>query len=145
MWQLVIPAKATNIKLLHQKNYFCPLSILNAAWEEISLDFVVRLPKSKGFDAVLVVVDRLSKYILIKPYSVKSIAEILAKEVVRLHGIPKSIVSDRDPTFLSHFWKELFRLQGIILKMSTAYQQSLKKRNSEEIMSTSDLIPFSNQ
>jgi hypothetical protein len=76
---------------------------------------------------------------------VKSIAEILAKEVVRLHGIPKSIVSDRDPTFLSHFWKELFRLQGTILKMSTAYQQSLKKRNSEEIMSTSDLIPFSNQ
>ncbi|RZB98082.1 Transposon Ty3-G Gag-Pol polyprotein isoform B [Glycine soja] len=102
-----------------------PLPIPNAVWEEISMDFIVGLPKSKGYDALLVVIDRLSKYghfILIKhPYSARSIAEVFTKEVVRLHGIPISIVSDRDPTFLSNFWQELFKLQGTKLKMSTVY------------------------
>lgn len=102
-----------------------PLSIPNAIWEELSMDFIVGLPKSKGFDAISVVVDRLSKYghfILIKhPYSVRSIAKIFVKEVIRLHGVPTSIVNDRDPTFVSHFRQEIFRLQGTTLKMSTAY------------------------
>jgi hypothetical protein len=102
-----------------------PLPIPNAIWEDVSLDFITGLPKSKGFDAILVVVDRLSKYshfILLKhPYSAKSIAELFVKEIVRLHGIPKSIISDRDPLFVSHFWLELFKLQGTKLKMSSAY------------------------
>jgi hypothetical protein len=71
------------------------------------------------------VVDRFSKYVhfipLKHPYTAKSNAEIFWKEVVRLHGIPLSIVSDRDPIFISSFWKEMFRLQGTKLKMSTAY------------------------
>ncbi|KOM49767.1 hypothetical protein LR48_Vigan08g059400 [Vigna angularis] len=102
-----------------------PLPIPNAIWEEISMDFIVKLPKSRGYDAVLVVVDRLSKYghfIPLKhPYSARTIAEVFVKEIVRLHGVPLSIVSDRDPLFLSNFWKELFKLQGTHLKMSTAY------------------------
>lgn len=89
------------------------------------MDFMVRLPKSQGYDVVLVVVDRLSKYghfIPIKhPYTTKSIAEIFVREVVRLYGIPVSILSDRDPTFLCVFWKELFKLQGTQLYMSMAY------------------------
>lgn len=70
------------------------------------MDFIRGLPKSKGFDALLVVVDRLSKYnhfILLKhPYTAKSIAKIFVREVVRHHGIPKSIVSDRGPLFSVH-------------------------------------------
>jgi hypothetical protein len=102
-----------------------PLPVPNAVWEELSLDFVTGLPKSKGYEAILVVVDRLSKYahfILLKhPYTAKSIAEVFVGEIVRLHGIPKSVISDRDPIFISHFWLELFKLQGTRLKMSSAY------------------------
>ncbi|CAJ2641615.1 unnamed protein product [Trifolium pratense] len=89
------------------------------------MDFITGLPKSKGFEAIFVVVDRLSKYahfiLLKRPYSARSLAETFTKEVVRLHGIPESIVSDRDPIFVSNFWQELFKQQGTFLKFSTAY------------------------
>ncbi|WVY98390.1 hypothetical protein V8G54_030541 [Vigna mungo] len=102
-----------------------PLPIPQVIWDDISMDFIVGLPKSNGYDAVLVVVDRLSKYghfISLKhPYSARSLAAVFVREVVRLHGIPSSIVSDRDPTFMSLFWKELFHLQGTRLLMSTSY------------------------
>lgn len=102
-----------------------PLPIPNGVWEDLSLDFITGLPKSRGYEAILVVVDRLSKYshfILLKhPYTAKSIAELFAKEIVRLHGIPKSLISDRDPVFVSNFWLELFKLQGTKLQMSSAY------------------------
>lgn len=102
-----------------------PLPIPNQVWEDLSIDFITGLPKSRGYEAVLVVVDRLSKFChfipLKHPYTAKSIAELFAKEVIRLHGVPSTIVSDRDPVFMSHFWKELFRLQGTQLNMSSAY------------------------
>lgn len=102
-----------------------PLPNPNVVQEEVSMDFIVKLPRSNGFDAVLVVVERLSKYghfvPLKHPYSARMIAEVFIKEVVRLHGIPTSIVSDRDPLFLSNFWKTLFKKQGTQLQMSTTY------------------------
>jgi hypothetical protein len=102
-----------------------PLPIPHRIWEDISMDFITGLPKSKGFEAILVVVDRLSKYShfipLKHPYTAKTIAEIFVKEVVRFHGIPLSIVSDKDPIFMSNFWQEIFKLQGTQLRFSTAY------------------------
>lgn len=102
-----------------------PLPIPVLVWSEISMDFITNLPKSNGYEAILVVVDRLSKYShfipLKHPFTARSIAFIFVKEVVRLHGVPESILSDRDPLFVSIFWKELFKLIGTVLKMSSAY------------------------
>ena len=71
------------------------------------------------------VVDHFSKYghfIELKhPFSACTVVTIFVKEVVRLHGVPSSIVSDRDKVFMSHFWADLFRLQGTVLQHSTAY------------------------
>jgi len=79
-----------------------------------------------------VVVDRLSKYghsIPLKhPYSARSVAETFIKELIRLHGIPASIVSDRDSIFMSLFWEDLFRLQGTKLNMRTTYHQEFDRQ-----------------
>ena len=85
------------------------------------MDFITGLPNSYGFNTILVVVDRLSKYghfIALKgDYTSKFVAELFMTHVVKLHGMPKSIVSNRDKVFTSNFWKNLFQLQGTTLAM----------------------------
>jgi hypothetical protein len=102
-----------------------PLPIPSRVWTNISMDFVEGLPLSQGFSVIYVVVDRLSKdanFIpLAHPYSAAKIAQLFIANVFKLHGMPNSIVSDRDTTFTSTFWSELFRLQGTTLKLSTNY------------------------
>ena len=102
-----------------------PLPIPNRVWEDISLDFIVGLPPSNGFDTILVVVDRFSKYnhflALSHPFTAKTVAGVFCKEIVKLHGLPRSILSDRDVVFTSAFWQELFRLSRTHLRMGTSY------------------------
>lgn len=121
---LVECARKTNINLC-PAGLLQPIPIPDMAWEDISMDFITGLPKSQGYDVVLVVVDHLSKYahfIALKhPFTARSEAENFTREVVRLHGLPKSIISDRDPLFLSSLWRDMFRLQGTVLQMSTSY------------------------
>ncbi|KAL4587069.1 hypothetical protein LXL04_011719 [Taraxacum kok-saghyz] len=101
------------------------LPVPNQVWEDISMDFITQLPPSGGKTAIWVIVDRLSKYahfIALPPhYTAPSLAIIFLQHIYRLHGLPKTIVSDRDPIFLSHFWKDLFAKIGTKLLHSSAY------------------------
>lgn len=102
-----------------------PLPIPSKVWSDISMDFIGGLPRAMGVDTILVVVDRLTKYAhfipVSHPYTAKNIAEVFTNEVVKLHGYPESIVSDRDKIFLSAFWAELFKKAGTKLKYNSAY------------------------
>jgi hypothetical protein len=102
-----------------------PLPIPPAIWQDISMDFVVGLPKSGSKSFIMVVVDRLSKYAqfcaLQHPFKTSIVAQIFMDKVFKLHGMPHSIVFDCDPTFTSNFWQDLFKLQGTQLHLSTTY------------------------
>ena len=89
------------------------------------MDFIVGLPKLGNKSIIMVVVDHISKYAhfcaLQHPFTTSMVAQIFMDQVFKLHGMPHSIVSDRDPTFTSNFWQELFKLQGTQLHLSTTY------------------------
>lgn len=103
-----------------------PIPIPNECWEVVSMDFVVGLPASNGFDAILTVVDKLSKRAKYIPTHTTADAEDVARSffdgVVRHHGLPQVIISDRDPKFTSTFWKSLMNQMGVKLSMTTAHR-----------------------
>lgn len=102
-----------------------PLPVADLAWQHISMDFVEGLPVSKGYDVIMVVVDRFTKYAhfipLAHPYTVLSVAQAFVDQIVRLHGPPKLIISDRDRIFTSKLWKDIFAALKVELRYSTAY------------------------
>ena len=89
------------------------------------MDFTSGLPKAKGKDTILVVIDRLTKFVhfiaLAHLFTAKEVVQVFIREVVRLHGFPQVIVPDRDQLFLSRFWAEMFKQAGTQLKYSTSY------------------------
>jgi hypothetical protein len=89
------------------------------------MDFVEGLPKSQGYSVIMVVVDRLTKYahfIPVKhPYTASQVAQLFFDNIVKLHGVPRTIVSDRDKVFTSQFWRDLFQLLGTQLHLSSSY------------------------
>ncbi|KAK9233383.1 hypothetical protein WN943_023632 [Citrus x changshan-huyou] len=102
-----------------------PLPLATRPWESVSMDFITSLPKSEGCGSIMVVVDRYSKYatFIAAPVDCKAdeAARLFVKHIVKLWGVPKSIVSDRDPRFTGRFWTELFKMLGTDLKFSTSF------------------------
>ena len=114
----------------HPTGLLQPLPIPSWKWEGISLDFVTGLPKNqKHNDSIMVVVDKLSKethFIPVKTtHTAANIVDIFMKEIFCLHGIPKVIISDRDPKFTGNFWKILFKGLDTKLNISIAYHPQM--------------------
>jgi transposase InsO family protein len=115
------------------------------------MDFIVQLPKTpRGHDAITVFVDKLSKQVHFVPSkttdTASDVARLFFDNVFRLHGMPTTIVSDRDTKFTSRFWRELHRLLDVKLAMSTAFhpqtdgQTERANQTLEEILQCSELV-----
>ncbi|KAH9753009.1 Endonuclease [Citrus sinensis] len=102
-----------------------PLSLATRPWESVSMDFITSLPKSEGCGSIMVVVDRYNKYatFIAVPIDCKAdeASRLFVKHIMKLWGVPKNIVSDRDPWFTGRFWTELFKMLGTDLKFSTSF------------------------
>jgi len=102
-----------------------PLQIPDSRWDMLSVDFVVELPSSSGHDAVMTVVDSVSKQVHFIPthttVTAEGAARLFLHQVWKLHGLPKCVISDHGPQFVARFTKELYRLLGIKLASSTAW------------------------
>jgi hypothetical protein len=116
------------VKAEHQKpaGLLQPLPIPEWKWDNVGMDLITGLPRTKsGYDSIWVVVDRLSKvahFILVKTtYTSARLAKIYMNRIVCLHGVPKSIVSDRGTQFTSHFWRQLHESLGTRLEFSIVF------------------------
>ena len=103
-----------------------PLEVAEWKWEHVTMDFVTHLPQtSHRHDAVWAIVDRLTKsahFIAVRmTFTLEEFCGLYIREIVRLHGVPISIASDRDPRFIAYFWKSFWKAMGTQLMMSTAF------------------------
>ncbi|GJS58442.1 putative reverse transcriptase domain-containing protein [Tanacetum coccineum] len=114
-------------------------------WDNITMDFVTKLPKtSQGYDIIWVIVDRLTKSAIFTPMRetdpLDKLARLYLKEVVTRHGIPVSIICDRDPRFASNFWRSLQNALGTNLDMSTAYHPQTDGQSERTIQTLEDML-----
>ncbi|XP_043811986.1 uncharacterized protein LOC122723547, partial [Manihot esculenta] len=135
------------VKLEHQKpaGMLNPLPIPEWKWENIAMDFVVGLPAtSNRLDSIWVIVDRLTKSAHFIPvrsnYSVDKLAQVYVDAIVRLHGVPVSIVSDRGPQFTFRFWQSLQNEMGTRLDFSTAFHPQTDGQSERTIQTIEDML-----
>ena len=135
------------VKVEHQvpSGLLNPLPIPQWKGDNITMDFVSGFPLTqRKHDSVWVIMDKLTKCAHFLPlrldYSMDRVAELYVSEIIRLHGIPLSIVSDRDPWFTSRFWKELQSTFGTRLNFSTAFQPQTDGQSERVIQLLEDML-----
>lgn len=110
---------------VHSPGLLQPIPIHAQAWETVTMDFIESLPKSKGYDTILVVIDKFTKYAHLipfkHPFTATQVAQEFLNHIVKLHGPPKILISDRDKIFTSQFWSHLFTALGTSSHLTTAY------------------------
>ena len=116
------------VKAEHQKlaGLIQPVEVAEWKWEHVTMDFVTHLPWTpQGHDAIWVIVDRFMKsahFLVVRmTFTLERFCQLYIREIVQQHGVPVSIVSDRDPRFTAHFWKSFQKAMGTRLTMSTAF------------------------
>ncbi|GJZ28907.1 putative reverse transcriptase domain-containing protein [Tanacetum coccineum] len=114
-------------------------------WEKITMDFISGLPRTpSGYDSIWVIVDRLTKSAHFLPMkktdNIEKLAQLYLKEIVCKHGVPTSIISDRDSLFTSRFWKSLQEAMGTQLDMSTAYHPETDGQSERTIQTLEDML-----
>ncbi|GKA28896.1 putative reverse transcriptase domain-containing protein [Tanacetum coccineum] len=114
-------------------------------WERITMDFITKLPRTpSGYDSIWVIVDRLTKSAHFIPmnekYKMEKLTRLYLKEIVCRHGVPVSIISDRDPRFASRFWRSLQKSLGTNLDMSTAYHPETDGQSERTIQTLEDML-----
>ena len=122
-----------------------PLPIPEWKWELITMDFVFKLPPTtQRHDDIWVVVDRLTKSAHFLPirekFSPHKLAELFMNNIVSLHGVTVSIISDRDPRFTSRFWKRLMKELGVRLNLSTAFHPQTDGQSERTIQTLEDML-----
>nr|GEX43080.1 putative reverse transcriptase domain-containing protein [Tanacetum cinerariifolium] len=135
------------VKAKHQKpsGLLVQPKIPEWKWDNITMDFVTKLPKSsQGYDTIWVIADRLTKFAIFVPMRetdpIEKLARMYLKEVVTRHRIPVSIICDRDPRFTSNFWKSLLKALGTSLDMSTAYHPEIDGQRERTIQTLEDML-----
>ena len=135
------------VKVEHQKpaGLLQLLEVAEWKWEHVTIDFVTHLPRTpQRHDAVWVIVDRLTKsadfLALRMTFTLQIICRLYVQEIVRLHGVPVSIVSDRDPRFTAHFWKSFQKAMGTRLTMSTAFHPRTDGQSERTIQLLEDML-----
>ena len=122
-----------------------PLPVPQWKWENITMDFVYKLPRTRnGYDGVWVIVDRLTKsghFIPVREkYSLNKLAELFLLKIVKYHGVPVSIISNRDPRFTSKFWKAFQEAFGAELLYSTVYHSQTDGQSERTIQTLEDML-----
>ncbi|KAD7478106.1 hypothetical protein E3N88_01242 [Mikania micrantha] len=135
------------VKAEHQKpyGYVQPLEVPEWKWEHITMDFITKLPlTAKRHDTIWVIVDRLTKSAHFLPiretYTSEKLSELFVKEIITRHGVPVSIVSDRDTRFVSRFWKRFHESMGTRLNISTAYHPQTDGQSERTIQTLEDML-----
>ncbi|GJU25199.1 reverse transcriptase domain-containing protein [Tanacetum coccineum] len=135
------------VKVEHQKpsGLLVQPEIPKWKWDNITMDFVTKLPRTSiGCDAIWVIVDRLTKSAHFLPMRetdpIDKLARLYIKEVVTRHGVPVSIICDRDPRFTSHFWRAFQKALGTSLDMSTAYHPQTDGQSERTIQTLEDML-----